>query len=416
MYYSPATLIWITRWMMVKIYSKPGRKNYFFEIMVDGKRAIRSTGTDKKSLAQKVADTAVAEIRAGLEYRSNLRKLIQSISNLPKNEREDAVEICRTELLKTITRSISVNDIAAIFTEKTRFHGLSVSTKRQYIYLIKEFTSWMEKEHQNIVYINDIDRSIAEGFFEYQAKKGSRSETLNKKITQMTAIFEVILHEAGLSKNVWKELKKMKGHSIGKKMFTEKQIEQLFEVVEDDLKTLFIIGSYTGLRLGDAALLKWDSIDFESNNIRIVPIKTKKSHRELGIPIHPALKATLLKLYHDEKRADSEYVIPETATTYLKSKATLSKRIRNAIIKAGIEPGYIDKSLKIKRVACLYGFHSFRHSFISIFANMGVPIHITMEIVGHNSQEVHRIYQHATEKVKQTAMDKFPTIKGTESE
>ncbi|MBP7433605.1 site-specific integrase [bacterium] len=401
---------------MVKIYKKAGHKNYFFEINIDGKRTVRSTGTDKKALAQKNADTVTAETKAGLEYKSCLKRLIESIHRLPENEQNEATKACKTELSKTITKSVNIEEIAAVFMKKPRFQRLSESTQRQYSSLVKEFLSWVKEEHPHLIYVNDITVDIAEEFFEHLAKKGCRSDTYNKKIIHMSAIFDDVMKDAGLTHNIWKKLDKMENQSVSKKMFTDKQIEMLFSVAEGDLKVLFTIGLYTGLRLGDAVLLKWDAIDFERNNISVVPLKTKRTHRELGIPIHKVLKSTLLEILRDEKRIGNDYIVPNLAKLYLKSAATLSKRIRKVIVEAGIEPGYTDKSSKIKRTACLYGFHSFRHSFISTFANMGVPMHITMDLVGHNSQMVHRIYQHSTEEAKQGAISKFPVIQGTESE
>ena len=38
-----------------------------------------------------------------------------------------------------------------------------------------------------------------------------------------------------------------------------------------------------------------------------------------------------------------------------------------------------------------------------------------MELVGHNSEQVHKIYQHASEELKQAAIASLPDVtKGTE--
>ena len=62
--------------------------------------------------------------------------------------------------------------------------------------------------------------------------------------------------------------------------------------------------------------------------------------------------------------------------------------------------------------APVYGFHSFRHSFVSICAGEGIPVHVVMELVGHNSKLVHQVYQHATIEDKRKAIDLLPEVEG----
>jgi len=53
--------------------------------------------------------------------------------------------------------------------------------------------------------------------------------------------------------------------------------------------TLFLIGIYTGLRLGDCCRLDWSSINIAQGVIQLIPRKTRRhSHgRPVTIPIHP---------------------------------------------------------------------------------------------------------------------------------
>ena len=58
---------------------------------------------------------------------------------------------------------------------------------------------------------------------------------------------------------------------------------------------LFLIGIYTGLRLGDCCRLDWSQISIAQGVIQLVPAKTRRHHqRMVTIPVHPALGAALV--------------------------------------------------------------------------------------------------------------------------
>ena len=55
-------------------------------------------------------------------------------------------------------------------------------------------------------------------------------------------------------------------------------------------------------------------------------------------------------------------------------------------------------------------FHSLRHTFVSIAANSGVPIHIIQSIVGHESRAMTWHYYHENETALREAVDAIPTF------
>ena len=70
---------------------------------------------------------------------------------------------------------------------------------------------------------------------------------------------------------------------------------------------------------------------------------------------------------------------------------------------AGIETN-IDRE-RCSRKTTVYGFHSFRHSFVTLCAAHGIPMNVVMELVGHRSAMVHEIYQHASAEQKIEAIN-----------
>jgi integrase len=56
------------------------------------------------------------------------------------------------------------------------------------------------------------------------------------------------------------------------------------------------------------------------------------------------------------------------------------------------------------------GFHSLRHSFISMLANSEVPADVRKQIVGHSSEDVHRRYVHLDLLLQEKAIANLPSL------
>ena len=58
------------------------------------------------------------------------------------------------------------------------------------------------------------------------------------------------------------------------------------------------------------------------------------------------------------------------------------------------------------------GFHSLRHSAVSLLREAGAPLSVTMAIVGHSSLSIHDGYTHTGEAAMQRAVAALPSILG----
>jgi len=174
------------------------------------------------------------------------------------------------------------------------------------------------------------------------------------------------------------------------------------------------MGLYTGLRLGDVVTLKWSEIDFRKKRIVRVPRKTRRKGEAVTLPLHPVLEAMLHELKRTRDKG-SEYVFPEDAETYETNPPLISNRIQAHFVDCGIEttekPAADGHGPRRKRAIVRVGFHSLRHSFVSLCAANNVPQVAVMELVGHNSTAVNDIYQHANDELKEKAIAGLPEYK-----
>jgi integrase len=195
--------------------------------------------------------------------------------------------------------------------------------------------------------------------------------------------------------------------TVGRRELSTAELENVCGTATGELHTLFFIGLYTALRLGDAATLRWAEINFRSGMIVRVPNKTAHRHPEkmVRIAMGSDLRA-ILEEYPEESR--EEYVMPELATMYLHDLALLSRRVQAHFTACGITTTKLRKG-GIRPVV-LVGFHSLRHSFVSLCAEQGVALSTVQELCGHGSPAIQRHYLHMSDKASQNAIAALPSM------
>lgn len=392
---------------MVKPFKRKGRKHYYFQVMINNQRIIESTGEVKYNPALKKATERVRELKGEAGYRDALESLINCLSNIPESSRDGAINECVKRINEGALNRMKLCDVLDAYRSKPRNSLVTDRTFKEYESHWKNLVAWLEENHPPVQYMNEITLDMAEKFLASEWKKGIAARSYNERITKFRSLFSSLHKNAGLSKNVWQETSKMKEAVISKKPLSPEQLKEIFYVADDSLKALFFIGMYTGLRRGDCCKLKWENIDFEKGIITVRPGKTKVYGKEINIPIHPVLLEVLLHLRREVEEKE-EYVLPDIADRYDKNSKYLTDKITKTFEKAGVKTCVKRKGSV--RKANVYGFHSFRHSFVSFCASGGVPVHVVMELVGHNSKTVHQIYQHASEKEKLKAIKSLPML------
>lgn len=387
---------------MVTVFKKKGSKNYYFQVMVKGRRIVESTRTSSIREAAKIADARCMELKLNLDWYFYLQQMMKKIEMLDPDAKEAAVHSAIEELNSIKVRTVALWDAFELFKAKPRKRVISERVYTDYRNMWSNFVVFVNRNFPDVKYLSEITKGIAEKFLSSELKKGLAERTYNERITKFRTMFSALAEDAGLRKNVWQSVDKMSEGHISKRPFTKAQLKQIFNTAEGEMRTLCMIGLYTGLRLGDAATLKWDEIDFDNMVIVRLPNKTKHLRKNVEIPLLGELCDELKRVKSEQNGRNSIYVIPEIAENYL-TVNDVSKRVQALLFKAGIET-------RISREKCLrkttvYGFHSFRHSFVTLCAANGIPMNVVMELVGHRSVVVHEIYQHASAEQKIKAIN-----------
>jgi integrase len=157
------------------------------------------------------------------------------------------------------------------------------------------------------------------------------------------------------------------------------------------------------MRLGDCCTLRWGETDLTRGIIRK---DTRKTGKAVQIPIHAELLA-LLKLAEGNRAG--EYVLPEYSADYLRRNSTVTDRIQKHFADCGIVTAAPERKQRTRR-GVQVGFHSLRHSFVSLCAGAGVSLAAVQSIVGHTNPSMTRHYTHLGIEAARGAIAALPAL------
>ena len=180
---------------------------------------------------------------------------------------------------------------------------------------------------------------------------------------------------------------------------------------------MMIVGLFTGLRLADVVNLKGDNIDHNPfppdtgprpGFIVVKPRKTDRANKIVEVPMH----ASLAKLLRDLKGQTKEgYLFPKQQSLHAKDPSNLTMEIQAFFESCGIKTNEAIGEGHRRRAIVRVGFHSLRHTFVSLCAKSGAPLHIVQKLVGHGSPMLTSDkYLHIDKADKQAAIEGLPSL------
>jgi integrase len=172
----------------------------------------------------------------------------------------------------------------------------------------------MNQKHPQRTALRDVSKDIAEEYAATLNHGSFAANTYNKHLNLLTMVFRVLKHKAKLTENPWGEIPRKRVINRSRRELTVEELKKVCQNTTGELRTLFALGIYTGLRQGDCCTLRRGEVDLHRAVIRRVPNKTaRRNPKPVLIPIHPVLR-TMLEEIPAEERED--YVLPAIAEEY----------------------------------------------------------------------------------------------------
>lgn len=283
------------------------------------------------------------------------------------------------------------------------------STLRSYVCLYNQFAQWMTDNYPTSKTLPEVTKQMARDFFSWLDDRVSPN-TYNKYRNLLRLVFRVLFDEMEIScENPWACISRKKLRTNNKRCLTHEETEKILTTAKGEMLTLVLLGSHTGLRLGDCCLLEIREVDMQTRRIVHRVLKTGVIVR---IPIHDELYGHLKEVL-PALSAKEKYVCPEMAGLYKesstgKTRSIVTDRFQNFFKnECGIQI-YREGTGKGtgKRAVVEVGFHSLRHTFVTRAHEDNVDQATVQAIVGWGSPAMAKVYTHLSDEYLETSMSK----------
>ena len=265
--------------------------------------------------------------------------------------------------------ALNVADAFDAYSEVAERMGTGAGTMRSYRSQFNVFANWLAANHPEAVKMRDVSVEVVGDFMTFLTRQRS-SATYNKYKIFFRTMWNVLAGKIKATNgagNPWYDkdaAPKKKTVNHKRKILTFEGLATIIGTATGELRTLFAIGTYTGLRLGDAATLKWEEVDLVLGVITRVPLKTagETNNEPVQIDIHPVLANILMQAPTYAERKGP--VMPEMCEAYNRDKSAVSYRVQSHFRKCGFETASEVGDNRCRK-GVDYGFHSLRSTFVT---------------------------------------------------
>lgn len=277
---------------------------------------------------------------------------------------------------------------------------------------VRDFSSWLGvRAGEEILAITSDDLNRYRN--ELQSKIAATTAT--NRLKALRAIFTAAVKRGFMDADPTSSMKftrknKAGADSVRKRAFTVPEMKAVLAEASGEWRSMILLGLYTGQRLGDLATLRWQSIDLEAGKIAI---KTRKTGRDVTIPIAPPLAAHLVELKAPKDRM--AFVHPELAEIYLdKGSPQVSNQFSNILAAAGLREKLSHRKTKHGRdgirAKTELSFHCLRATAATLLHEAGIPAAVAQEFIGHDSEAIHKVYVKIGDQAIREASEALPNL------
>ena len=295
------------------------------------------------------------------------------------------------------------------------------------------FLAWSAETHSDVEYLRDVTAAMAADYAANLTGAGKSPNAFNKHTGFLRLAFRVLSDQARITANPFAKIKRKKQLPHSRRELTLSELTTILDRAEGDLSLLLYLGACTGLRLGDCSTLQWGDVDLARGIIRRIPNKTARSGKPVVVGIPPALHE---RLATTPAKKRTGYVLPEYADRYGRESSLVTNRVQAHILDCGIDTAAPGTGQRIKRDAdgtperdgqgkviteadpsgkhavVDVGFHSLRHTWVSMHAAAGTPGAIVQASVGHSNPAMTAHYTHVNEITARDVSRALPAFAG----
>jgi len=278
----------------------------------DGRKTTRSTGTTKKRDALQIA--------MKFEEATNMGQQGTLVERRARKTIADIYLIANRATLETS----SIKQYLQNWLKRKQIENCEATAER-YSATLKRFIDYLgSKAEQDISHLNSREISAPRDLFARKLTPSSANlmvKTLRTALNQALRDGFVDTNEKASQVTLIKRLKKAK-----RRPYTKPEIRKLLKVADFEWRWIILCGLYTGLRIGDIALLTWENLDLVN---AVLTLESGKTERRMDIPVAPRLKQ-----YFDELPAGDDPAAPLFPDVYARRIANKTSGLQNRSCRA----------------------------------------------------------------------------------
>jgi integrase len=366
---------------------------HFQYLDVDGQWKEKSSGMTDREAAKKFME----------EYKDQLKK-----GELPTEKAAQTVE-----------------QACCTWVEQHKARLTSAKAQKNEQYYLGQVTRRLGSRKLKSITLDDLKN--------YQATRKVKARPINIEL----AILVNVLKEANLWRGSLKNYKRLpeRKSGVGKALSPEQR--QLLETTagtKDAWQVAYwaqMLAINTGMRGGEVKKLRLRNVDLENRRVTVEQAKTDAGNRL--VPLNSVAMSALAKLRCRAEELGAcdpdHYLLPADLSAHTKktdplrgkkgfditrhqlSWDTAWRNLRKAAV-ASITGKAAKENRELTfaerediKVMGAVGFHSMRHTFITMMAERNVPLPVTMSMVGHMSAEMTKHYTHISDKAQRQAVE-----------
>lgn len=381
---------------MASLWKHPQSK-YWTACFTDrtGKQRKRSTGTTDRKQALKLAN----------EYEEAARKRRTS-----RQAREVLSDLHR-ELTGDDLPTVTVRAYLTGWLERKRLET-SPATLTFYTTTTTKFLDWLGAVADEE--LEGITREHVTRFRNEEAKTLA-SKTVNHDLKCLKMIFKAARRDGAVAENPaeFVDVIRRTEETASRRPFTIPELKAVLSVADDEWRSMVRFGLYTGQRLADLATLTWANFDLARGEIRLA---TRKTGRRMILPIAVPLRKHIESLPAGDK--PDAPLHPRAAAVVLREgkSGSLSNQFANLLAQAGLREKKSHKRTtesqgrNARRQGNALSFHSLRRTATTLLHEAGIPAAVAQELIGHDSETMHRLYVNVGREAMEKAAATFPEV------
>ena len=281
----------------------------------------------------------------------------------------------------------TVHEATEAFLAKCHNRNIAPNTLAKY----KTFTNQLSAycQHRGYLHIGQLTVSDMDRFYA-SWKDGIRAKA--KKLERLKAFVKFCLKRDWIGKDITEDLQAPEGSSVTvpKSPFTDEELKRIYEACAtigpptkegpgyrtwsgDDVRDFVDLSIYTGLRISDVATFDITK-RLKGNDVFLRMHKTKR-------PLFTWIPDWLVERLHARVPANGSLIFGCGVTRNAKQLCDIwrNKRLRRVFELSG---PWIEKPTP----------HKFRHTFVRILLERGVPVADVAELIGDTEQVLRRSY------------------------